>query len=70
MKKILKEIASDFKRKPIQNTIGWLVVVPVGIPFIIINYFLLATIWFLKRLRLIVIYPMAKLILSVENINK
>lgn len=70
MKKILKELSEDFKKKPMQTTMIWFVVIPVSIPFIVINYFLLALIWVLKKLRLAVCYPMAKLILLVEKVSK
>lgn len=70
MKKILKEIIGDFKKNPVQNTIGWFVVIPVSIPFIVANYLLISLIWILSNLRLAVCYPMAKLIFLVEKINK
>lgn len=70
MKKILKEIIGDFKDKPVQNTIGWFVVIPVGIPFIVVNYLLLSLIWVLSKLRLAVCYLIAELILLVEKIDK
>ena len=70
MKKILKETIRDFKSKPIKNTIAWLVVIPVSIPFIVVNYLLLTLIWLLSKLRLTVCYPMSELILFVEKMNK
>lgn len=70
MKKILRELIGDFKKNPVQNTIGWFVVIPVSIPFIVANYFLIALIWILGKLRLAACYPMAELILLVEKINK
>lgn len=70
MKKILKEIIGDFKKNPVQNTIGWFVVIPVSIPFVVINYLLLALIWTLSKMRLAVRYPICELILLVEKINK
>lgn len=70
MKKILKEIIGDFKKNPVQNTIGWFIVIPVSIPLIVANYLLLALIWLLSKLRLAVRYPIAELISLVEQINK
>lgn len=77
MNKSLKEIAQNFKDKPIQNTIGWLIVVPIGIPFIIINFLLLSLIYLLRKIimvidksRYIICYPIAILISLVGKINK
>lgn len=62
MKKILKELIGDFKDKPIQNTIGWFVVIPVSIPFVVANYLLLALIWLSSKLRLAACYPVTELV--------
>lgn len=77
MNKSLKEIAQNFKDKPMQNTIGWFVVLPIGIPFIIINFLLLSFIWLLRKIimvidkyRYIICYPIAMLISLVGKINK
>ena len=70
MKKILKEIIGDFKAKPLQNTIGWFVVFPVSVPFIVVNYLLLTLIWVLTKVLLAVRYPIAGLVLLVGKINK
>lgn len=73
----MKEIMQNFKDRPIQNTIGWFIVVPIGIPFIIINFLLLYFIWLLRKLitaiyksRYIICYPIAMLISLVGKINK
>ena len=77
MNKSLKEIAQNFKDRPIQNTIGWFIVLPIGIPFIIINFLLLSLIWFLRKIvmvidksRYVICYPIAMLISLVGKINK
>lgn len=77
MNKSLKEIMQNFKDRPIQNTIGWFVIVPIGIPFITINFLLLSFIWFLIKIimvidksRYIICYPIAMLISLVGKINK
>lgn len=77
MNKSLKEIAQNFKDRPIQNTIGWFIVVPIGIPFIIIKFLLLSFIWFLRKIimvidkaRYIICYPIATLVNLVGKINK
>lgn len=70
MKKILKELSDDFKKKPIRNTIGWFIVIPVSIPFAVVNCLLLTLIWVLSKLREVILYPMAKLILLVEKVSK
>ena len=77
MNKSLKEIAQNFKDKPMQNTIGWFILVPISIPFLIINYLLLSFIWLLRKLitaidksRYVICYPIAILISLVEKIDK